>query len=216
MPAPLYEARSMRMLGGRYGFRAESSRVARPLFRDLCPLYEAAAALLSNSHAGARTSRGDRTSQANQQGRTAMTILVSQSVAAGRNRSIGFGNAPQRRLPAIGAAALYAGRATVLLLCSVASAASSIAFLASIGIVMPIVTEQVGGWLQGGHWHRAPVGGLMSQIGYPPQFDASPIGSIANWCLSGESALLIVVAGAAFAWSVWMLEVARVRLFVAD
>jgi hypothetical protein len=138
-----------------------------------------------------------------------MSIPVFEAMPGVRATSV-IADAPNwRHLPAIGAAVAHGARTAVLLLLGVASMASSMVFLASVGILMPIVTDQVGGWLQTGQWQRAPIVKLLTQMGYPPQFEAGAIAPVANWCLSGESVLLIALTAAGFALSVRMLEAAR-------
>src|SRR5579872_4999580 len=135
-----------------------------------------------------------------------MFILASEGAAAVREMSVAAGAPNPRHRLTIHLVVGRGARAVVLLMLSIASLASSISFLASIGIVLPIVTGQFGDWLQSGRWQRVPIAKLLAQMGYQPQFEASSIASIANWCLSGESVVLIVLAAAAFVWSVWMLE----------
>jgi hypothetical protein len=90
---------------------------------------------------------------------------------------------------------------------------SSLAFLLSLGIAMPVLTEQVGTWLTSGRWNPVPLSMLLTQMGYPPHFDSTPIRAMVDWLLfSCETGLLIVVAAGVFGCAVWLFETARSRL----
>jgi hypothetical protein len=90
---------------------------------------------------------------------------------------------------------------------------SSLAFLLSLGIAMPVLTEQVGAWLTSGRWNPVPLSMLLTQMGYSPHFDGTPIRAIVDWLLfSCETGLLMVVAASVFGCAVWLFEAARSRL----
>src|SRR6266404_3238647 len=84
---------------------------------------------------------------------------------------------------------------------------SSLAFLLSLGIAMPVVTEQVGTWLTSGRWNPVPLSMLLTQMGYASSFDGRPIRAMVDWLLfSRETGFLIVVAASVFGCAVWLFE----------
>jgi hypothetical protein len=90
---------------------------------------------------------------------------------------------------------------------------SSLAFLLSLGIAMPVLTEQVGTWLTSGRWNPVPLSMLLTRMGYSPHFDGSPLRATVDWLLfSCETGLLMVVAASVFGCAVWLFETARSRL----
>ncbi len=93
-----------------------------------------------------------------------------------------------------------------LLFLGVASLASSIAFMASMAIDMPILTEQFHSLATGGHWNAVPLGGVLARTGYPLHSGGAPM---VDWLLAWDSSLLIALTAVAFGWMVWMFERAR-------
>jgi hypothetical protein len=89
---------------------------------------------------------------------------------------------------------------------------SSLAFLLSLGIAMPVLTEQVAAWLASGRWNPVPLSMLLTRMGYSPHFDGRPIGAMVDWLLSCETGLLMVVAASVFGCATWFFETARPRL----
>jgi hypothetical protein len=89
---------------------------------------------------------------------------------------------------------------------------SSLAFLLSLAITMPVLTEQVGTWLTSGRWNPVPLSMLLIRMGYPPHFDGTPTRAMVDWLLSCETGLLMVVAASVFGCAVWLFETARSRL----
>jgi len=90
---------------------------------------------------------------------------------------------------------------------------SSLAFLLSLGIAMPVLTEQVGSWLTSGRWNPVPFSMLLTQMGYSPHFDGTPIRVMVDWLFfSCETSLLMVAAATVFGCAVWLFETARSRL----
>jgi hypothetical protein len=86
------------------------------------------------------------------------------------------------------------------------------AFLLSVGLAMPVVTEQVGAGLTDGRWNAVPILTVLTRMGSPPQFDWGAAGSVAAWLLSCETGFLIPLTATAFGCAVWMLEAVRSRL----
>ena len=94
-----------------------------------------------------------------------------------------------------------------LLLLGVACTASSISFLLSLCVAMPIVTAQCAGWFKTARWDAVPMATALARMGYAPHFDGlfTPIG----WLLSCETGCLILVAGGVFAYAVHAFESAH-------
>jgi len=90
------------------------------------------------------------------------------------------------------------------------------AFLLSLGIAMPIVSEQFATWLKNGQWNAAPLGMVLTKIGYVPWFDGSLSRMVIDRLLSHETGLAIVVAATAFGCAVWIFETTRSRLFATN
>ncbi len=148
----------------------------------------------------------------NRQGMTSMTISVIHETRP-------FSYAPKsealrRRLAQeLNRRAVPAAKIITLLGLGVFCILSSLAFLLSLGIAMPVLTEQVGTWLTSGRWNPVPFSMLLTQMGYSPHFDGTPIRPMVDWLLfSCETGLLMVVAASVFGCAVWLFETARSRL----
>jgi hypothetical protein len=112
-------------------------------------------------------------------------------------------------LQAVGEIVAGARRFVILLLLGLMCAFSSVAFVLSSSIVMPVLTEQFGSWLKNGQWEPMPVAMLLAKMGYVPSVDGSPSRTIIDWFLSFETGFVIVAAAAAFGCTVWLFERAR-------
>jgi len=108
--------------------------------------------------------------------------------------------------------AAFATEIVALSCLGVSCTASSIVFLFSLGISMPIFTEQVGTWLTSGQWNSMPLLVTLTRMGFETQFDGAVLGPVADWILSRETGLLLVVTASVFGCTVWLFEIARSRL----
>jgi hypothetical protein len=135
-----------------------------------------------------------------------MTILVAETIAFACGPKARPDGAPPQRL-STGAA--RAAKLAALLLLGIACAASSIAFLLSVSVAMPVLTEQFGAWLSTGRWDAVPLVAILARMGYQPNLGD---GSALHWLLSCETGFLILPTAAAFGCICWMFEAGRSRL----
>jgi hypothetical protein len=112
-------------------------------------------------------------------------------------------------LQAGGEIAAGAKRFVILLLLGLICTFSSVAFVLSSCIAMPVLTEQFASWLKNGQWQPMPLAMLLAKMGYVPSVNASPSKAIIDWFFSFETGFVFVAAAAAFACTVWMFERAR-------
>jgi hypothetical protein len=105
-----------------------------------------------------------------------------------------------------------AKRFVILLLLGLICAFSSVAFVLSSCIAMPVLTEQFASWLKNGKWEPMPLAMLLAKMGYVPSVDACPSRAIIDWFLSFETGFVIVVAAATFGCTVWVFERAHSAL----
>jgi hypothetical protein len=95
----------------------------------------------------------------------------------------------------------------VLSLLGAACTASGIAFLLSLGIAIPFLTEQFKSWLATGRWSDVPL--LITP--HP----SGILGLLADLLLSWEPGPLILATAGLFGASVWIFEAARSRLLTS-
>jgi hypothetical protein len=119
---------------------------------------------------------------------------------------------PQGLCRSTGAIAAGAGRFVILLLFGLMCGLSSVAFVLSSCIAMPVLTEQVASWLKNGQWEPMPLAILLARMGYVPSGDASLSGTVIDWLLSFDTGFVIVAAASAFGCAVWIFERARSAL----
>lgn len=108
----------------------------------------------------------------------------------------------------------FSGRVTkilALLVLGTICTLSSIIFLLSLGVAMPVLTEQFGTWIETGRWAAVPLSMILTRMGYSPQLDEAPIPTAIDWLLSNETGLLIVLSAGIFGCTLWLFEIARSR-----
>jgi hypothetical protein len=197
------------------GRNSEAGLLRYRALKSLCHPYEIRFRHLSNLYAPACTLPVriyPARQEINKQGMTSMTISIIHETRP-------FSYAPKsevlrRRLAhELNRCAVPAAKIITFLGLGVFCILSSLAFLLSLGIAMPVLTEQVGTWLTSGRWNPVPLSMLLTRMGYSPHFDGTPIRAMVDWLLfSCETGLLIVVAASVFGCAVWLFETARSRL----
>jgi len=68
----------------------------------------------------------------------------------------------------------FSGRVTkllALLVLGTICTLSSIIFLLSLGVAMPILAEQFGTWIEAGRWAAVPLSMILTRMGYSTQLD---------------------------------------------
>ena len=140
------------------------------------------------------------------------TLLETLPLARGLNSRV-----PLRGLArGLNRCTAFAAKLILLLCLGISCAVSSMAFLLSVAIAMPVVTEQVGTWLTSGQWNPAPLLLILTRMGSPLHLDGAAVGPVADWVLSCESGWLIGVTASVFACMVWLFETARFRLIACS
>ena len=111
---------------------------------------------------------------------------------------------PEIRAPRARTAIITLGvdvlRIAVVSLLEIGCVAACMAFLLSLAIVMPALTQQVGTWLASGQWNAVPTMAILERMGF-----ASHCGeAVTNWFLSCDIGFLILPAAGTFALAIWI------------
>jgi hypothetical protein len=117
----------------------------------------------------------------------------------------------RRHSTAVARLAAFTQSLAVLLL-GVGCTVTGTVFLLSLGIAIPVLTDEFSAWLKTSTWHTAPLWSVLTKMGYEPHFDGGLTGTAVNWLLSCETGVLIAVGAAAFGGTMWIFETSRSRV----
>jgi hypothetical protein len=100
-----------------------------------------------------------------------------------------------------------------LLLLGAACTASGVLFILSLGIAIPVLTEQFKSWQVTGLWGDVPPATILSRIGFTSHPEGL-VGLMADFLLSWGPSFLILTTAGLFGVAVWIFEAARSRLTI--
>lgn len=83
---------------------------------------------------------------------------------------------------------------------------AGLALLLSVGVAMPVLTEQASAWLAGSQWRPFPLAMALAQPGYGPEGDGTLIAGAIDWVLSVEVGVALVAAAGGYGCILWIFH----------